>query len=131
MSSALLPSDIAAPRAWRTFWIFAAILGLLYVLNLFLIPVPLIPILGHDDGHFMQQAKKILDGQWLGPYDQLTLIKGPGYPIFLALGRAARLPYPILLAAFEFGSFVLLSYAVGRVANSARLAIALLVALSA
>lgn len=78
----------------------------------------------------MRQAKTILDGEWLGPYDQLTLIKGPGFPFFLALSRATRLPYPILLAVFEFSSFALVSYAVGRVANSPRLAIALLVALA-
>jgi hypothetical protein len=130
MSGMTSPSANATPRAWRLFWILAAILGALYILNYFLIPVPLIPVLGHDDGHFMRQAKTILDGQWLGPYDQLTLIKGPGFPIFLSLSRAARLPYPILLAVFEFSSFALLSYAVGRVANSTRLAIALLVALA-
>src|SRR5688572_15197087 len=130
MSSVIKPWESDATTSWRTFWIVAAVLGVIYVLNLFSIPVPLIPILGHDDGHFMRQAKTILDGEWLGPYDQLTLIKGPGFPLFLALGRAARLPYPILLAAFEFSSFALLSYAVGRVANSPRLAIALLVALA-
>src|SRR4029077_2125067 len=119
------------PLRWTAFWVAAAICGLLYVLNMLLIPVPLIPILGHDDGHYMFQAKSILEGQWLGTYDGMTLIKGPGFPLFLALGRITGLPYPVPLAAFEFISFALLSFVVGRLANSPRLAIILLVTLAA
>jgi hypothetical protein len=79
----------------------------------------------------MVQARAILDGEWLGPYDQLTLIKGPGFPLFLVFNRITHLPYPIPLAAFEYSSFVLFSYAVGRVAHSSRLAVVLLVTFAA
>ncbi|MCI5149696.1 MAG: hypothetical protein D3916_09970 [Candidatus Electrothrix sp. MAN1_4] len=38
----------------------------------------------HDDLLFIQQAHALLSGNWLGEYNQLTLIKGPFYPIFIA-----------------------------------------------
>lgn len=37
-----------------------------------------------DDTLFMQQAKSIISGEWLGKYNSYTLIKGPFYSIFLA-----------------------------------------------
>src|SRR5215510_15980411 len=38
----------------------------------------------HDDLLFLDQAKALLDGEWLGKLDALTLIKGPFYPLFIA-----------------------------------------------
>ena len=38
----------------------------------------------HDDLLFIRQAHSLLSGNWLGEYNQLTLIKGPFYPIFIA-----------------------------------------------
>jgi hypothetical protein len=46
----------------------------------------------HDDSLFINLAKNILSGQWLGPYDEKTLIKGPGYPLFLAFVHHLGLP---------------------------------------
>lgn len=37
-----------------------------------------------DDALFIQQAKSIISGEWLGKYNSYTLIKGPFYSIFLA-----------------------------------------------
>ena len=50
----------------------------------------------HDDYLFIKLAKNILSGQWLGPYDDYTLIKGPGFPLFLA--GAHHLGLPLLFA---------------------------------
>ncbi len=46
----------------------------------------------HDDLLFVTQAHNILSGQWLGPYNQLTLIKGQFYPLFIALSYYLNLP---------------------------------------
>ena len=46
----------------------------------------------HDDYLFVRLAKSILGGEWLGPYDHLTLVKGPVYPIFLAFAHHTGLP---------------------------------------
>ncbi|MCI5119639.1 MAG: hypothetical protein D3908_00265 [Candidatus Electrothrix sp. AUS4] len=46
----------------------------------------------HDDYLFIKLAKHILSGAWLGPYDQVTLVKGPVYPLFIALGNLLGIP---------------------------------------
>ena len=46
----------------------------------------------HDDHLFVRSAYSILKGQWLGPYDHLTLIKGPGYPLWIAMSFVLRIP---------------------------------------
>lgn len=122
---------MSTTKSWSGFYIATGICCLLYILNLLFTPVPLIPVLGADDGHFMQQAVHISRLDWLGPYDHLTLIKGPGYPAFLAIGRVLHLPFPIATAAIECASFAFLAFAVGRLANSPRLATVMLAALAA
>ena len=46
----------------------------------------------HDDGLFMRLAGHLARGEWLGPYDQMTLAKGPAYPMFIAMNFWAGLP---------------------------------------
>jgi hypothetical protein len=53
-------------------------------------------LLPHDDLLFVQLAGSILDTGWLGAYQQLTLVKGPFLPIFLA--ASAKLGLPFLLS---------------------------------
>lgn len=38
----------------------------------------------HDDALFLEQAHTILNGQWLGTFNERTLIKGAMYPVFIA-----------------------------------------------
>lgn len=46
----------------------------------------------HDDALFVRLAQHLVRGEWLGPYDQLTLAKGPAYPLFIAAAFWAGLP---------------------------------------
>jgi hypothetical protein len=46
----------------------------------------------HDDQHFLNLAASILHGEWLGPYNNLTLAKGPFYPIWIAFVFALGIP---------------------------------------
>ena len=46
----------------------------------------------HDGGLFISLAHHILNGEWLGPYDHRTLIKGPIYPLFIAASYLLRIP---------------------------------------
>lgn len=56
-----------------------------------------------DDILFLRLAHHLSHGEWLGPYDETTLAKGPGYPLFLAaahhLGMSRRLAEDGLLIA--------------------------------
>jgi hypothetical protein len=37
-----------------------------------------------DDRLFVELARHLVRGEWLGPYNELTLARGPFYPIFIA-----------------------------------------------
>jgi len=49
----------------------------------------------YDASNFVEHAKWIAMGRWFGPYDALTLIKGPTFPLFLALVREFGIPFPL------------------------------------
>ncbi len=64
---------------------------------------------GHDDQLFIKLAEYLVRGEWLGPYNELTLAKGPAYSIFIAATFA--LGVPLFLAQHVFyaaacGAFV-------------------------
>ncbi len=46
----------------------------------------------YDEWLFVKLAGSLLDGQWLGPYNQSTLIKGMFYPLWIAVTHATGLP---------------------------------------
>lgn len=53
-----------------------------------------LPAARHDDVLFIQQAQSLLQGKWLGAFNELTLAKGPVYPLFLA--AVSRIGWPLL-----------------------------------
>ncbi len=46
----------------------------------------------YDERLFLNLAAYLLDGQWLGPYDQFTLAKGMFYPLWIAGVHALGVP---------------------------------------
>lgn len=56
-----------------------------------------------DDALFVRLAQNIANGEWLGAYDELTLVKGAFYPIFLAIAHTLSLP---LLVAQQLAAIV-------------------------
>jgi hypothetical protein len=73
------------------------------------------PVVAHanasfDDRLFLALAEQILKGDWLGPYSQFTLMKGPMYPLFIAGAYLVRIPLPLaqhLLYLFGCGLLLL------------------------
>ncbi|MBV9658219.1 MAG: hypothetical protein JO295_08920 [Verrucomicrobia bacterium] len=47
---------------------------------------------GHDDRWFLNAAGTLLRGEWLGPYSEMTLIKGQMYSVWIAGGFLAGVP---------------------------------------
>jgi hypothetical protein len=81
-----------------------------------------------DDALYTKLAQSLLQGEWLGPYEMLTLSKGPGYPLFIAAAYKLHLPLKLaehlvhLLAAGTMGlalARVSRKRAVGVVAHGA------------
>lgn len=70
----------------------------LVALKLWLVAAqPVIAIGGafYDDALFIQLAQSILNGDWLGPYQNVTLMKGPMYPLWIAGHALIGLPLPV------------------------------------
>jgi hypothetical protein len=73
---------------------------LVYILCAMNLPVSIYTLAGHDDGLFISNAYSILNGEWLGSYSQMTLAKGAGYSLFLAINAASGIPITLSLALF-------------------------------
>lgn len=69
--------------------------GLVAVVSLVLLSqqgVFAITTAGHDDRLFLNQGLFLTQGQWLGPFSNLTLAKGPLFPVFLAINFYIGVP---------------------------------------
>ena len=66
---------------------------------------------GFDDRLYLELANHIVDGDWLGPYSQFTLMKGPMYPMFIAGAFWLGLPLPIAQHLLYLLGCVLLAFA--------------------
>jgi hypothetical protein len=58
----------------------------------------------HDAGNFLEHARSLAVGHWFGGYNNLTLIKQPFFPIYLALIEQFGLP--LTVANLLFDAFV-------------------------
>jgi hypothetical protein len=76
------------------------LLGLFYIALCMHLPVTILPLMPHDDGLFMRHAHELITGQWMGKYDQFTLMKGPAYSFFLAFNAFLGTPITLLLSLF-------------------------------
>ena len=66
----------------------------------------------HDDTLFVGLALNILQGEWLGAYNQFTLMKGSGYPLFIALSNVFGLPLILSQELLYLGSCFLFAWGV-------------------
>ena len=75
--------DISPPK-WLTY-LYVSLLGLAYVIVAVHTPISLRPDGLHDDGLFIRLGRSLAEGRWLGGFNQFTLMKGPGFRLFLLL----------------------------------------------
>lgn len=96
----------------------AAILAAIRIGIGFLWPSYLIPQAIHDDALFVRLALSILDGTWLGAYDNLTLAKGAAFPLFMAATHEIGLPLRAAEALLYTGSVTVFCLTVRRLIRS-------------
>lgn len=98
-------------NAW-IFWLF--VLGLAIVKQYLVYDLPIYAISNAlpDDGLMVYLAEKLRNGQWLGSYQRLTLVKGIGYPLFLAISNVLPLNYLSISSLFYTISVLCMVYAV-------------------
>jgi hypothetical protein len=93
------------------------------------IPIPVFPA-PHDDGLFLRLADWLRSGDWLGPYDTLTLAKGPMYPMFVAAVEWLQFPLKISEHAIYLVAAGVMAWVGFRLTRSAAVALFLFGALS-
>lgn len=71
------------------------------------IPINLILTAPHDDSLFLSQAYSLSNLEWLGNYSNLTMIKGPIFPIFLSTSLTFNIPLRIFESLLIIGSSLL------------------------
>jgi hypothetical protein len=84
---------------------YLAALSLVYVVVYVHIPLSLL-YAPHDDMLFIKLGGYLSEGKWLGPYDQFTLMKGPGYPAFLAVASWLGISVAMAHALFHCAATV-------------------------
>lgn len=85
------------------------VLGTVYLLILERVPLSTSLFALHDDALFLRLSTNIVLGNWLGPFDELTLAKGPGYSLFLVLSAATGISVVLLTGGFLFVALLLVS----------------------
>src|SRR5664279_716188 len=68
----------------------------------------------YDDQLFIRMARYLEAGQWLGPYDSLTLAKGMFYPLFIVLAFWTSIPLKIAEQVVYLGASALTAGLVRR-----------------
>jgi hypothetical protein len=79
----------------------------------------------YDDNLFVRLGQYLAVGHWLGPFNQFTLMKGPGYPLFLAASYWSGLPVTFTEGLFYCLALGTCSIIVLRVTKSRLVALAL------
>ena len=108
----------AIPRSVSLFHLYLAVMASAYVFVAVHTPMTVIPVAPHDDGLFVSLGRYLSEGKWLGPFNEFTLMKGPRFSAFLAMGNWLGLPVSFELALFHCGAICLFVSIVRRYINS-------------
>lgn len=84
------------------------------------VPISLQLYQTYDDALFIKLGENIANGDWLGTFNQLTLAKGAGYPLFLAVSSWTGASVTLTQAAF-YAAASLLLWSVSRRITGSRL----------
>ena len=74
----------------------------------------------HDSRLFINQATSIVKGEWLGNYSNLTLIKGPMYPAWIALSFLFRIPLLLSQHLLYITACILITIALNPIISNKR-----------
>ena len=97
---------------------YAAFSVLVYVVIATHTPLTLYPDAGHDDALFVSLGRHLAEGKWLGRYNEVTLIKGPGYPAFLGVVQWLGMPISLAHALFHCFSVTVFVFVLHRFVRS-------------
>lgn len=102
----------------RLLWILVALFALVKMSLVGWWPFLSLTHLQHDTLIFINQAISILEGNWLGPYSEFTLMKGPATPMWIALMNFLGIPLLMSHHLIYLGASILLMLAFRRFTSS-------------
>lgn len=76
-----------------------------------------------DDMLMVKYALNMLNLEWLGPYEELTLVKAPAFSVLLAMGYVLNLPYAFMLLACYILACVLFARSIYALTKSRSLSL--------
>ena len=97
---------------------YLALISLAYVFVVAHTPMSILAEGVHDDAFFMGRGRNLVEGEWMGPFSQFTLMKGPGYPLFLAAGNLLGLPVSLAHALFRIAAALVFVIVAQRLTRS-------------
>ncbi len=80
---------------------------------------------GHDDRLYLNLAQHIADGHWLGRFDNLTLVKGPFYPMWIAASFIVGVPLQLSQNLLYIAACVVTILALRPVVRSSEVLVAI------
>lgn len=101
----------APKRNALLFWIFLIVLAIIKQFLVYDLPIYGITNAVPDDGLMVYLAENLRNGQWMGVYQRLTLVKGIGYPLFLAVCNLLPFGYLSISSIFYTISVLCMVYA--------------------
>ena len=75
------------------FWSFVILMGIVKQVLVYDLPIYGLSNALPDDELMVYLAENLRIGQWLGNYQKMTLVKGIGYPAFLAISNILPFSY--------------------------------------
>ncbi len=111
MTSPIFRHQILTLIRRYSFWSLLISLSLISLLIDYRQRIPVLTFARYDDGLFLNLANHIAQGNWLGPYNNLSHVKGPFYPLFMAMSHWLGLPILISQRLLLIGSGLLLVFA--------------------
>ncbi|QCB46340.1 hypothetical protein [Hydrogenophaga sp. PAMC20947] len=84
--------------------IICLVLSFLYISLAISTPISINAAASHDDAWFVRSAESILHGKWLGNFNEMTLIKGMGYPYILVINSLIGIPITLTLSILYLAS---------------------------
>lgn len=120
----------SAERSHFGFW---ALCWLIAIFSLWLrtgFPTYAISVAMHDDALFIRGARYLGAGEWLGPYDNLTLAKGIFYPFFILVAFLLGVPLNVAEQLVYLAASALAAGLVLRLTNDRKLSLLLFAALA-
>jgi hypothetical protein len=102
----------------------AASLSVAKIVGAFVNPLHFRPLTPHDDALYVRRAVQMMDGHWAGPLDQYTFMRGPLYPMYLAVVGRSGLPLSVVEQVLICGASFWVAREVGRFVGGARRTIA-------